>query len=115
MRVRAIDTNGDWLFGAGLSSYYLDNDAIMANIEMKLKTFFSECFFDQSVGVPWFDLIPQRNKDIIVLTIKSHIYNCQGVLRVNEVSYDFTTDRILTIKYDIQTLFETHVSGVVTL
>lgn len=115
MILRAVDSNGDWVFGNGKQAYRTNNDAIMLNIEMKLKTFLSECFFDNTVGVAWFDLIPQTNKDVITLSIKTELMKCWGVLRVTQLQYDFELNRELTIKYAIETIYQTLVLGTVTI
>ena len=82
MIFRSLDSNGDWNFGAGKSSYARYNDAIVLDIETKLKAFRGECFFDSQAGVPWFDLIDLKNKDSIALFIKSFVINLFFSLRI---------------------------------
>lgn len=115
MKFRGLTTEGDWKFGAGRQSYAIDNDAIILNIETTLKTFLSECFFDTQVGLPWFDLIDSKNKDIIVLAIKSALVECYGVLRVTEIEYTWSSARELIIKYWIDTIFFNRYQGTVTI
>ena len=52
MKFRSIDGEGDWVFGAGVQSYAIGESAILLDIQTKLSTFLTECFFDQTVGVP---------------------------------------------------------------
>lgn len=116
MRFRGLSTvDGDWLFGAGRSSYVQDNDAILLSISTILKTFLGECFFNPTIGQAWFSLIDSKNKDIIVLSIQSAINACYGVLAVNEIEYSFDVNRILEITYDIKTLYASNVKGTVTV
>jgi hypothetical protein len=116
MRFRSLSTvDGDWMLGDGRSSYAKANDAILLNIATRLKTFSGECFFSPLSGLPWFSLIDSKNKDVIVLSIKSAINECNGVLRVNEIEYSFDVNRVLKITYDINTLYASNIKGTVTV
>lgn len=115
MIFRALDTTGDWMFGGGLSSYYNTDLAIIANIDTTLRTFLTECFFNQTIGVPWFDLINERNKSVIVLSIKSEISACYGVINVSNLEYTFTLARELEIKYAIDTIYTKNLLGTVLI
>lgn len=108
-------TDGDWLFGAGRASFARDNDAILLNISTTLKTFLGECFYNTAVGLDWFTLINQKNKDIVLLTIKNAIYNCYGVTAVNEIEYALDENRELVLTYNITTLYAQNVIGTVTI
>ena len=115
MIFRSLSYVGDWNFGAGKSSYAKTATAIKFNIETILKTFLGECFFDTTIGLPWFDLINLRDKDAVVLYIKSYISEIYGVIMVIDLEYTFDTNRLLTIKYEIETLYETNLLGTVTI
>lgn len=115
MIFRAITNEGDWFFGAGKSSYSRDHNAIINNLITKLKTFKGECFYDQNIGVPWFDLIPSKNKDAVVLWIKAFMLEQYGIISVNELEYSIDTDRKMTITYDIKTIFRDNVRGVIII
>ena len=115
MRFRNFDADGDWLFGNGRACFAIDNDAILLNISTTLKTFLGECFFDSTIGVDWFTLINQKNKDVIVLAVKNAIYNCIGVLEVKEVEYTFDENREMVITYNITTVYQTDIWGTVTI
>lgn len=115
MIFRSLTPEGDWQFGSGKASYARFNDAIVLNIETTLRTFLAECFFDQEIGQPWFDIIDYKNKDVIVLSIKGAIINLYGVIAVNELEYTYTSTRVLEIKYDITTLYAKNILGTVTI
>jgi len=115
MIFRSLDKNLDWNFGAGKSSYALYNDAIVLNIETKLKTFLSECFFKTNAGLPWFDLIVNKNKDIVVLYIKAAIIEIYGVINIKELEYSITTARKVTVKYTIDTLYVKNFIGTIII
>jgi ABC-type amino acid transport substrate-binding protein len=113
--MRGLSSDGDWLFGSGKANYTTFNDAILLNISTVLKTFLGECFFNTEAGQNWFTLINQKNVDIIVLSIKSAIYECYGVMNVTEVEYSFDVNRVFEIKYNIDTLYSKNVRGTVTI
>lgn len=115
MIFRNLTSSGDWQFGAGKDSYARNDNAIRLSIETSLRTFLGECFFAPDVGQPWFDIINYKNKDLIVLTIKSAITQLYGVITVNELEYTFDLNRTLTIKYDINTLYTKNLLGTVII
>jgi len=115
MIFRNVSSAGAWSFGAGRQNFARDDKAIQLNIETTLKSFESEYFFDTDFGLPWFDLINAQNKDIVILTIKSTIVACYGVMKVQELEYTFTGARELEIKYSILTIYQTILRGVVTI
>lgn len=115
MIFRNLTSSGDWTFGAGRQNYSKDDQALMLQIATRLKTFLTECFFDNDIGLPWFDLIDSKNKDVIILSVKAEISNLEGVLKVNELEYTFDENRKLTIKYAITTLYNINLVGVVQI
>jgi len=115
MIFRSLDATKDWRFGAGKANFTRNNDAIMLGIATTLRTFLSECFFNPDIGVDWFNLINERNKDVVILTIKSEIMKCYGVVDVNEIVATYDVSRSLEIKYNINTLYESYVEGTVTI
>jgi hypothetical protein len=115
MIFRAIDTNNDWIFGQGLQSYFTENYAIMADIKTTLQSFYQECFFDLDFGVPWFNLLGQKNSALLLLTIKNQILNVAGVTQVFDVSITVNDNRNATIVYLVSTTYSTQVSGEITL
>ena len=112
---RALDSNGDWSFGNGLQSYAQNNQAIQLDISTTLQTIQGECFFDQSVGLPWFQLLGGGTPAQLILTVKSAIYNIVGVTGVTDLNYNLTTDRALSITYFVDTIYTTQISGTVTI
>jgi hypothetical protein len=117
---RGITDTGDWQFGNGKNSYFTDvysktNNPIKADIETTLKTFLTECFFNQNVGVPWFQLLNGKDTNALILTIKKAIYNIDGVTQVLELQFDLDINRNATIQYVVDTLYTTQIMGTVTL
>jgi hypothetical protein len=115
MIFRGETSTSDWAFGRGKQSYLSGNTAIMKNLETRLRMFYSECFFDAEKGVAWFDLLGQKNPDLLVLSIKREINDCYGVVRVTDVRYTLDTNRNLTIRFTVDTIYSTGIAGTVTV
>lgn len=115
MIFRGASGDGDWTFGRGKQSYLTGNDAIMRNIETKLKMFYSECFYDTAAGVPWFNLLEQRDLTPLYIALRAQILSCYGVTAIREVQAVLSTDRALNLTYWIDTIYTTNVSGGVSV
>ena len=107
----------DWAFGFGQQNYLTLTDAIMKNVQTRLRYFYSECFFDANRGVAWLDILgrPKRDQDLAVLAIKNEIGDCYGVIAINDVQYLLDANRNLTITYAVDTIYSTGVTGTVTI
>jgi hypothetical protein len=115
MIFRSLDIDGDFTFGSGKQNYLTENLAIMKNIETLLKTFYSECFFNQDIGVPWFSLLGQKNTDIVILSLKNRILTCEGVTKVTDILFNLSENRVATISYNVDTIYSTGIGGSMTL
>ena len=49
MIVRALDKDGDWTFGQGLSNYLVNIDALAQVIQTRIKSYLANCFFSYLV------------------------------------------------------------------
>lgn len=106
MRVRAIDTANDWVFGRGLQDYKVDDRAVAQNVKTRLQSFYRDCFFDLTAGIDWFNLLSRGTESLLLLAIKQNIINAEGVVGLNTVDIDFDrVERHITIKYDIKTIY----------
>lgn len=108
MIVRALDTNGDWTFGKGRNDYKSSTAAISQNIQTRLLSFLGDCFFDNSAGIDWFNLLGGKNQTTLALNISAVILNTDGVLNLLQLSLNLDVNRNLTIVYSVNT-----VSGIV--
>lgn len=115
MSFRAIDADNDWVFGSGVQSYATLNLAIKYDIQTKLQTFLTECFFDQEIGVPWFQLLGAKNADALILSIKTIIINVEGVTKIESLSFFLDENREAHIKYVIDTIYTTQFIGSVII
>ena len=113
MIIRALDENGDWTFGKGKSNYLRDADAVALNVKTRIASFLNDCFFDLDMGVDWWGLTGSKNKEEIILQVKTIILQSFGVTEL--LSFDTvynTEDRSLTMTYEINTIFSQKRLGV---
>lgn len=108
MRVRLIDSNGDWVYGQGLSNYARDVEAVKYDIRMRLKSWQGDCFFSLEDGIPWNVYLSSKgNLQIVIETeIRSILLQTQDVVGVLDLSTTFSTDsRKLQIQAVIDTIY----------
>jgi len=111
MIFRNLDINHDFTFGRGKQDYLTENTAIMKNIETTLKTFYSECFFNTGFGIAWFSLLGQKNTDLLLLSLKTAILNCENVTKIGDVLFHLNAERVATISYSVSTIYSQSVMG----
>lgn len=116
MSFRALDSTGDWQFGAGLQSYFVDERAINADIATALKVFLGECFFALDAGVDWWNLIGGKDEQGIILQCRTVISQREGVVRINSVvaNLDRAT-RKMSVMYNVDTIYSQSISNSVTV
>ena len=88
MRIRNLDSNGDWTFGQSLSNYVQNEYAVALDIKMRLREWYGDCFFALQNGIPWRERLGSFNqKELLDRDILNTIQNTQGVLNV----FDFVS------------------------
>lgn len=116
MKFRALDAQGDWVFGQGVQSYFTDEDAIAADSRTALKIFLGECFFALNAGVDWWNLIGGRDDQGVVLQCRQVIAAREGVTRINRVeSILDRQSRRLSVSFNIDTVFSRSLTGEVSV
>ena len=103
MRIRAIDTSGDWTFGHGKQNYKQASDAIAQDVQTKLLEFVNDAFWNPSAGIEWINLMQSKNKqNQIALSCRAVMLKAEGVVRVNQVSVAYSAEtRGLVISYNL--------------
>lgn len=114
MIIRQIDQDGDWIFGSGLNSYAILNDAIGINIKTKLLEWKNDCFFNNTAGIDWLTRLGVGQRDLLELDIKGIILKAFGVVSLNELSLN-VIDRNFTISFDVQTIYTESVKNIITI
>lgn len=108
MSVRAIDANGDWIFGKGINDYLSGNAAVQQSIKTRLLSFLGNCFFDVTAGIDWFNLLGAKNQTQLTLAISSTILNTDNVTGLLQLSVTLNPiSRAFSITYQVQTTYST--------
>lgn len=114
MRVRALNSQGDWTFGAGQNNYLTNKAAVSQAIGTRLLMFLGDCFFATNQGIDWFTFLGGSKSQLALqLAINAVILNTQsqGVPVITEivalnVSLNSVT-RAFAITYEATTVFGT--------
>lgn len=115
---RGISASNDWQFGQGRGTYFRDQKALMADIKTSLLFFLNDFFAAMNVGIDWWNLLGGKNpaaQNGILLQTRQTIIGVEGVVRINSVSARMdSTNRKITITYNIDSVFSHRVVGSVT-
>lgn len=106
MIVRAIDSDGDWLFGKSLNDYKSNLEAVKQNIQTRLLCFLGDCFFDITAGLDWFTFLGgYKNELAVSLSVSSVILNTNGVTGIKQLTIGLTSIREFSVYYQAQTAY----------
>ncbi len=105
MFFRNLDSDNDWTFGKGLQGFARTEQAINLNIKTYLQTYLTECFFDQTTGIPWFNACGTKDQNLILIETRKGISQRYGVTEVLDISFTISADRAATISYQIKTIY----------
>lgn len=106
MKVRALDTVGDWQFGRGLQSYSSDLDSLKQSISTRLKQWVGNCYFALEDGVDWNNYLDIGRKDRLDLNIRRVILQTAGVLKISSYASTINSEtRSATITAHITTIY----------
>ena len=110
MIIRSIDTNNDWTFGKGKSSYKTNELAVNQNLKTKLQEWKGDCFFDIEAGVDWKNRLAKRSQVApLQAEIRVVMLKVAGVTEVVNLDLNFnSTSRNLTLNYSIKTIYSTN-------
>lgn len=105
MRVRGLDSNGDFLFGKGKSDYRVDVLALAQIIQTRLKSFIGDCFFATNDNIDWFSLMGSRNLRDLRLAIASCILNTEGINSLAQLDVAIDSNRRVTVQYSVISVY----------
>jgi hypothetical protein len=105
MIIRALDVNHDWTFGQGKLNYITQTNAVVQDIDTRLRSFLGDCFFDISSGIDWFNLLGEKNKIALELAVRTVILNTENVSGILDSSISVDNNRQITISYSVNTVF----------
>lgn len=113
MTFRALDSDGDWEWGNGRSSYATDERAIELNVQTRLGFWLNDFFNAMQFGIDWRNLLGGKSPaadQAIILQTRVMLVQSYGVVRIVTVSASKNSQtRRLTISFVIDTLFSSSV------
>lgn len=117
MRVAGLTAAGDWQFGKGKASYLTRSDAIAQNVVTRLRSFTEDWFLDISDGLPWFDLMGNKQTEQRILReVERVVLSTFGVRTITLLRVDgIDTNRDASIRLTYTDIFNTEINETVTL
>lgn len=107
MRVRNVDSNWDWTFGQSQLNYSRNINAVTLDIQMKLKEWYQDCFFNLEQGIPWNVRLGSHNqKDLLDEDVQTTVMGVEGVLNI----FNFTSQvngRRYSCQFEVYTSYST--------
>lgn len=101
MRVRAIDSEGDWLLG-----HKADSAAISQNVKTQILSLYNDWFLDFENGVRWFNYLSKNpNTDKMRDEIKRQILSVEGVSSLEILNIN-TNERKATIEVQYRDIYD---------
>lgn len=106
MIIRALDSDGDWTYGKGLSDFLQNQAAIVQNVRTRILSWVGDCFFALQEGVDWNSRLDVGQQAALVQEIKTVVLQSSGVVGVNSIEADLDpVTRRITFTVDIVTIF----------
>lgn len=101
MRVRAIDSEGDWLLG-----HKADSAAIAQNVKTQILSLYNDWFLDFENGVRWFNYLSKNpNTDKMRDEIKRQILSVEGVSSLEILNINLS-ERKATIEVQYRDIYD---------
>lgn len=109
MKIRALNSAGDWQFGNGLGSFLTKQGAIAENVQTSLLCFKYDAFWNTPFGVDWWNLLGGKNPAAetgILLQVREMIISCFGITAINSVDVIMDSQtRKITVLYNLNSIF----------
>jgi len=101
VRVRAIDSEGDWLLG-----HKADSAAIAQNVKTQILSLYNDWFLDFENGVRWFNYLSKNpNTDKMRDEIKRQILSVEGVSSLEILNIN-TNERKAIIEVQYRDIYD---------
>ncbi len=106
MRVRALDNNNDWTFGAGKANYISGIAALNQKVITRIKSFKNDNPLNMDSNIDWIYLLGNRSTTSTILKeIERVVIDTDGVIKVNDVSLIKLEDRVADIQVSYDTIY----------
>lgn len=101
MKVRAIDSEGDWLL-----EHKADSAAIAQNVKTQILSLYNDWFLDFENGVRWFNYLSKNpNTDKMRDEIKKQILSVEGVSSLEILNINLN-ERKATIEVQYRDIYD---------
>lgn len=111
MRVRSLDSSGDWNYGRGINDYKTGNLAVAQNIQTRVSSFLKDCFFALGDGIDWWNLLGAKNQLALEFSVRAQILNTKEVTGILQLEAELDADRDFAMRYNVQTAYSTSLVG----
>jgi hypothetical protein len=107
MKIRNVTKDWDWTFGQSTTNYVKDENAIILDIQMKIKEWYQDCFFALQNGIPWGVRLGFHNqKEALDNDVITTAESVEGVLDVTNFS-SYVENRQYHCQFDVYTQYST--------
>lgn len=107
MRVRALDSNGDFTFGRGKANYITSKKAIAQTVSTRIKSFANDNPLAMDSNIDWNDLLGRKGtEDTILRELERVVIQTDGVIRVTQLEVVKTERRVQSILLSYDTIYD---------
>lgn len=99
--------SGDILLEGGDLVWITGQDAIVQDIEFRLRVGLGECVYDSAAGTPWIQILflDDTSDEARRFILRSIVRNTPGVIECSQLEYDLNTQtRLATVTGSAQTI-----------
>lgn len=104
---RALDENGDWVFGKGKNSFVTGLDAVLLSIKTRVSCWKGSWFADPNFGVDYNNLLGHGRQKALELELKKTIFTTEGVKSIVSFSLDVDEEdpRVFKMRVVVDTIY----------
>lgn len=107
MRVRALDSNGDWTFGRGKANYLTGKDAVKQTVTTRIRS----CKYDNPLNIEsnidWFGLLSTRGTQNQILNeVERVVLSTSGVTQITQLEATLSSSRVQSLQLTYDTIYD---------
>jgi hypothetical protein len=106
MKVRKMDSEGDYSFGHGELDFYTNSpEGVAQNVSTRLQLWKGSWFIDTEEGTPWLQEILGKH-DAVDVVIRNRILETPGVQSIQSFEWVLDPDtRVLNLQATLNTIY----------
>jgi hypothetical protein len=107
MKVRKIDSDGDWNFGLSNANYIRGSEAVRQNVATRLKSFRDDWFLDMDAEIDWLSILGNKNNENTILyEVERVTKETEGIKTVDKIDIITINKRSATIQVEFTTIYD---------